>query len=659
MIKTRQMSSIKSKLITVIISIIISITVITLFISSFLNYQNTTETLESTMMETVKIAAGKIQSEIDGYKRLIYALSQNPIIADTTKSSEERFAELKRSAEIQGFTQYGLTDENGFTSENGKDLSQTTYFKYCKENGRTYISDPVILDESNAIVIMAAPITIDKQFKGIVFFCKDAGFLSESVANIKIGKSGTAIILNKTGNIIAAEEYQVVLSQYNMQKEAENNKKLEELVKIQQDMTKGNENFGSYTENGKGKYMAYTPITNSDGWSIGVSVVKSEFTTKMMNSILFNILVSLVILIIAIIVSIRMASRIADAIKKCSQRLVLLSEGDLHTEVPELNTKDETKILRDAMQVTIENLSMNINDVAYHLGKMAEGNMDTKVTKSYIGDFQPLEHSMKTIIASLNNSMKKIGENAEQVAQGSKRVSDGAQTLLQGAVEQAGSVEELVATISEVTNQISNNAESAKRVSEKTSEVGKDMEKSNQQMKLMVQAMADISNSSNEIKKIIDTIEDIADQTNLLSLNASIEAARAGDAGKGFAVVANEVGTLAGESAKASQDSRELIKKSLEAVERGIKIANETAHMLDISVSEANEVADIVEKIYEASDKQQEAVSQISVGIGQIADIVQENSNMAEISANSSEELSLLSQDLKDLVNNFKLGTEL
>lgn len=653
--RAKQENSIKSRLITFIVAIIMSITVITLCISSFLNYQNTTETLEKTMKETVKIAAGKIETEIDGYKRLIYSLSQNPVISDITKSDEERFSELKRSAEIQGFQQYGLTDENGLTSENGKDLSQTEYFKYCRDNGKTYISDPIVSDGKSAIVIMASPITKNKEFKGVVFFCKDAVFLSEAMANIKIGENGTAMILNKVGDIIAAEDYQNALLKYNLQKEAESNKALAGLAKIQQDMTQGNMDVQSYTENGKGKYMAYTPITNSDGWSIGISLVKSEFTTKMVNSIIFNVIISLVVLVIAIILSIKMASNIAEAIKKCSQRLVLLSEGDLHTEVPELDTKDETKILRDAMQVTIENLSMNVNDVAYHLGEIAEGNLNSKVTKSYIGDFQPLEHSMKKIISSLNSSMKKIGENAEQVAQGSRRVSDGAQTLLQGAVEQAGSVEELVATISEVTDQISNNAESARQVSEKTNQVGKDMEKSNEQMKLMVQAMADISNSSNEIKNIIDTIEDIADQTNLLSLNASIEAARAGDAGKGFAVVANEVGTLAGASAKASKDSHQLIEKSLDAVARGIKIANETAEMLDISVNEANGVAVIVEKIYEASDKQQEAVSQISDGIGQIADVVQETSNMAEISANSSQELSSLSQDLKDLVNNFEL----
>ena len=174
-------------------------------------------------------------------------------------------------------------------------------------------------------------------------------------------------------------------------------------------------------------------------------------------------------------------------------------------------------------------------------------------------------------------------------------------------------------------------------------------------MKLMVEAMQDISHSSDEIKKIIDTIEDIASQTNMLSLNASIEAARAGDIGRGFTVVASQVGNLAGESAKASQSSKNLIEKSLEAVERGMSIANKTAQMLQESVNKAKAAEVIVENIYEASARQKESMGQISVAIGQIADIVQQNSDMAETSASSSEELSKLAEDLKELVGKFKL----
>ena len=647
--------SIKSKLIVIILCVIVVITSITLLVSSFLNYRTTVDTLKNTMSEVAEIAAGRIQEEIDGDKRLIYMLSQNPIISDTSKTVEEKFAELKKEAEIQGFTQYGMTDKNGFTSENGKDVSNSAYFQFCKTNKRSYVSEPIITGADSALMMLAAPIMVDGSFEGVVFFCKDASALSDVVADIKVGEHGTTSILNKMGETIAYPDYQLVLSKYNAQEEAKTNKKLKNLANIEADMVAGNKGVKKYTYGGKTKYMAYTPIANSDGWSIGISVVQSEFTGNMIQAILCNIIISIIIATIMIVITIRISTQIAEAIKKCADRLVLLSQGDLHTSVPELNTQDETAILREAMIEMIENLNQNITDISGHLQQLAEGNVSIKVTRDYIGDYKPLEDSMKRIIESLASSMRKIGDNAEHVADSSSHVSDGAQNLLQGAVEQSAAVEELVATVSEVNGQIENNTNYAKQANEKTMEVGKDIELSNEQMKLMVQAMEDISHSSDEIKKIIDTIEDIASQTNLLSLNASIEAARAGEAGRGFTVVASQVGNLAGESAKASQSSKNLIEKSLEAVERGMDVANKTAQMLQASVNKAKAAADIVENIYEASAMQKEAMSQISAAIGQIADIVDQNSNMAETSASSSEELSNLAQDLKELVGRFKL----
>lgn len=180
---------------------------------------------------------------------------------------------------------------------------------------------------------------------------------------------------------------------------------------------------------------------------------------------------------------------------------------------------------------------------------------------------------------------------------------------------------------------------------------------SSQRMKEMLTAMDDINQGSGEISKIIKTIEDIAFQTNILALNAAVEAARAGEAGKGFAVVADEVRNLAGKSADASKNTSSLIEGSLHAVERGTKIASETALALDEVVNGVEDVSAAINEISAASADQASSARQVTQGIDQISSVVQTNSATAQESAAASEELSGQAQILKNLVGQFKFGS--
>lgn len=650
------MKSLKSKLLLNMISIILAVSLVSLVISAFLNQENTVNTLRDSLTETAKVAAARIETEIDGYKRLLYTFSQDPTIRNTTAPAEARLNRLTEMASIQQFTTFGIADEAGKTTD-GRDVSQATYFTNCKSSGRTYVSDPIVSsDKTSAEIIMAAPILVDKQFKGIIFVGKDAKFLSDVTDSIDVGKTGNAAILNKNGTTIGFPDYQLVLDQYNTQNEVANDPQLERLAAIERQMMNGETNNGEYFYGGNEKIMAFAPIANSDGWSIDVAAVKKDFFDGLYKTIFWNAVVSIIMVIISVLIVIRMAGNIATPIRKCVDRLVLLSNGDLHTEVPRTNAKDETHTLLEALNTTIESLQEDVNDVAYHLGQFADGNLSAVVERDYQGDFKPMEDAIKRIGVSLNSSISQIGQAAEQVATASDQVASGAMALSEGASQQASSVEELAATIEEISGQIKNNASDAQDASFKVETVGMEMENSNKKMKALVDAMGEIDNRSNEISRIIKTIEDISFQTNILALNAAVEAARAGAAGKGFAVVADEVRNLASKSSEAAKNTTALIEGSLHAVKNGTQIADETAQSLITVVEGTKEVIETVNRISEASNEQATSISQITVGIDQISSVVQTNSATSEESAATSKELSDQAQILKQLVGAYRLA---
>jgi methyl-accepting chemotaxis protein len=227
--------------------------------------------------------------------------------------------------------------------------------------------------------------------------------------------------------------------------------------------------------------------------------------------------------------------------------------------------------------------------------------------------------------------------------------------LADGSSSQAASLEELntsVELIKKQTRQFADNAGEANTLSNKSTG---NAQKGNEAMKQLLGAMQSIRESSNSISSIIKTIQDIAFQTNLLSLNASVEAARAGEHGRGFAVVAEEVRSLANRSQGAATETTGLIEDSLDRVDAGSGIAESTAGALDIIVTNANEVLNIVNDIAASSKGQAEAIGQISVGLEQISTVVQSNSAVSEETAAAAQELTSQAELLRELVAYFKL----
>lgn len=371
------------------------------------------------------------------------------------------------------------------------------------------------------------------------------------------------------------------------------------------------------------------------------------------------LLISIIVLLIAagFLLSLATVKAILTPVNELDNAAARIADGNLN-EVITYDSKDELGSLAVNFNKTVTRLKDYVNyikEISAVLNQIADGDLAFELTYDYAGEFRKIKEALEHISGSLNGIIGQINRASDQVASGAEQVATGAQSLSQGTSEQAGSIEGLAAFVGDISGQIRGNASNAEQASEKARRVGDQMYASNLQMQRMIAAMDEISSSSREIGNIIETIESIALQTNILALNASVEAARAGVAGKGFTVIANEVRNLAGDTADASKNTSALIESSMKAVKNGAAIASETAAAMMEAVNGAVEAAETVDLISKASLKQAEATSQITMGIDQITAVIQSNSATAEECAAASEELSDQANLLNGLVEQFRL----
>ncbi len=589
----KKQKNLKQKIIFYVMSVALLVTVLITTIMSVGSIRSTNNVLLDNMQITARTASQNIMSNLHLLTERMYNFSTETVFLNDTISEtkkQKRFDAIKNQIEFLWLSAYDTDGKKLYgDTTSPKSITNTKYFSKMTETENLVIGEPYYNNTLLQLCVGAPLKNKDGEIKGYLVGSYKYDLIDDVLSQLVLGNTGSACILNEDGDIIGDRNKQNIIEKKNIYKLYPSSANASLFKKITSYQIGSAEmKLGS-----KHCYTGYSPIPGTN-WELFLRVPKNEFMDTVYMSVIVSILLSIALIIAAGAVIIPVARKISNPLSAATKRLQALADGNLTKEVLLSDSNDETKILTDALAKTIASLKSYIQDIETSLSALSDGDFTIDIPNTFRGDFSSIRNSLDNITDSLNRTM-------QQMSKSSVEVSECAKQLLDGSKQQNDLLHSMEENMAAITSSIEKNKEHVLQIEQCAEMANQKTALGGSYMQNMLDSMSQIHKTVDEISNISLMMESISRETNLLSLNAAIEASRAGEAGRGFAVVANEIGSLSKQTTDALLESSNLISRSAEAIRAGLETAGQTADTF-------REIADLTTQYYTISNQLSDTV---------------------------------------------------
>lgn len=650
--------NIKQIIVFYVTSISITLGVVLTILMIITGLASTASVLCDNIQVIARTSAQNVSSNLHLLTDRVDNLAQEQDLADASVSNEAKQEILDAHKQRTEFVWIAAYDASG-SKMYGDDMApssitgQEEFYQYLMITNNITIGEPNY-DNDVWQISVGIPLTDeDGEFYTYLVGSYKYDILNDVLSNINIGTGGLAYIIDQEGNIIANKDAAAMSSSeniYDLYGTKRNNRIFESVL----DFQTGSK---SVFLNHKQYYMSYSPIAGTN-WTLMIAAPGMDFMGILLWAIIISIVVIVVLQIGARKVIVKIADKISGSLSLATDRLTLLSAGNLKEDVLLADNNVESEILTTALSKTVESLASYIDDITEYLGLLSSGDYSGEVKDTFDGDFIAIKEALTSITHSLNDTMYRISQASLAVADNSSVTSEHAKKLHDGSMEQTAALERLNGKIKIITDRIDEIDENAKRVKNSADVAQVRVEEGEQRMEDMLITMNSIHDDMQEIITISHLIEEISSQTSLLSLNASIEAARAGEAGRGFAIVAEQIGILSNQTAEALNQTSDIIEKASASIEQGMETAKCTAESFRNVKTATADFTVISENMTHITVAQKEAVEMVSDEVHTVLNIADTNQELAKETDETAALSMQQAEELEQIVSAVKLREE-